>query len=52
MQALSEYLKADKSSLISLNEKLVVNKNYVGEQLPEYMIVLTNPEKPAPFRTR
>ena len=44
MQALSEYLKADKSSLISLNEKLVVNKNYVGEQLPEYMTVLTNPK--------
>lgn len=44
MQALSEYLKAYKSSLISLNEKLVVNKDYNNEELPEYITVLTNPK--------
>ena len=32
MQALTDYIQ----------ERLIVNKNYVGEQLPEYMTILTS----------
>lgn len=46
MQALSEYIYQGKNIPIReyIQEKLIVNKNYVGEQLPEYMIVLTKPK--------
>lgn len=44
MKSLTNYIKANKSPLISLSEKLIVNKDYVEEQLPEYMTIITNPK--------